>query len=78
MSKPLYTQLSRRESQIMEIIYRLREASVSDVVRMMPDNPAYNSVRVTLSILEKKGYVTHKKTDRDTCAFLYHFPLFAW
>ena len=61
MSKPLHTHLSRRESQIMDIVYRLGEASVADVVRLMPDEPAYNSVRVTLGILEKKGYVRHRK-----------------
>ena len=61
MSKPLHTHLSRRESQIMDIIYRLGEASVSDVVARMPDKPAYNSVRVTLGILEKKGFVRHRQ-----------------
>lgn len=61
MKKPLHTHLSRRESQIMDIVYRLGEASVSDVVARMPDTPAYNSVRVTLGILEKKGYVRHRQ-----------------
>jgi predicted transcriptional regulator len=61
MEKPLYTHLSRRESQIMDVVYRLREASVADVVHHMPDEPAYNSVRVTLGILEKKGYVKHRQ-----------------
>jgi len=57
MNQPIHTHLSRRESQIMDIVYRLGEASVADVVGHMPDEPAYNSVRVTLSILERKGYV---------------------
>ena len=61
MNKPLHTHLSRRESQIMDIIYRLGEASVADVLKHMPDQPAYNSVRVTLGILEKKGYVRHRQ-----------------
>lgn len=61
MNKALHTHLSRRESQIMDLIYRLGEASVADVVTRMPDQPAYNSVRVTLGILEKKGYVTHRQ-----------------
>ena len=61
MKNPLHTHLSRRESQIMDVIYRLGEASVSDVVARLPDPPAYNSIRVTLGILEKKGYVRHRQ-----------------
>lgn len=53
--------LSRRERQIMDILFRLGDATVSDVVERMPDDPTYNSVRVTLSNLEKKGHVRHKK-----------------
>ena len=59
--EPLHTQLSRRESQIMDVIYRLKEGTVSDVVSMMPDEPGYNTVRVTLGILEKKGFVRHRQ-----------------
>ncbi len=61
MPKPLHTHLSRRESQIMDVVYRLGEASVADVARRLPDEPAYNAVRVTLGILEKKGYLTHRQ-----------------
>ena len=68
MKKPLHIHLSRCESQIMDIVYRLGEASVADVVGHMPDEPAYNSVRVTLSILERKGYVKHRREKRR---FLY-------
>ena len=64
MNKPLHTHLSRRESQIMDLVYRLGEASVADIVARMPDDPAYNSVRVTLGILEKKGYVKHRREKR--------------
>ena len=61
MNKPLYTHLSRRESQIMDVVYRLGEASVSEVVNRIADTPAYNSIRVTLGILEKKGYLRHRQ-----------------
>lgn len=64
MNKPIHTHLSRRESQIMDIVYRLGEVSVADVVGHMPDEPAYNSVRVTLGILERKGYVKHRQEKR--------------
>jgi len=61
MRTPLYFHLSRRESQIMDVLYRLGEASVSDVVGSMPDKPAYNTVRNTLTTLEKKGHVVHRQ-----------------
>ena len=61
MPKPLYIFLSRREAQIMDIIYKLGEAGVADVLKKLPDPPVYNSIRVLLTILEKKGYLTHKK-----------------
>ena len=50
-------ELSRRERQIMDILYRLGEAGAAEVVEHLPDRPAYNSVRVTLGILERKGVV---------------------
>lgn len=60
-NKPLYIFLSRRESQILDVIYRLGQSSVSDVLKHIPDRPAYNSVRVILTILENKGYLRHHK-----------------
>lgn len=45
----------------MDIVYRLGEASVADVVDEMPDEPGYNTVRVTMSNLEKKGHLTHRE-----------------
>lgn len=53
--------LSRRERQIMDVIYRLGEAGAAEVVEHLPDRPAYNSVRVTLGILERKGVVRHRR-----------------
>lgn len=54
-------QLSRRESQVMDAVYRLGEASVSDVLERMPDDPGYNAVRNTLAILERKGHLRHRR-----------------
>ncbi len=62
--KPLLRNLSRRERQIMNIVYSLKEASVADVVARMPDEPGYDTVRVTLGILTKKGYLERHKQDR--------------
>ncbi|NIR45621.1 MAG: BlaI/MecI/CopY family transcriptional regulator [Gemmatimonadetes bacterium] len=64
MEKPPQNQLSRRERQIMNIVYRLGEASVADVVDRMDGDPGYDSVRVTLGILEKKGHVEHRQEGR--------------
>ena len=52
--------LSRRERQIMNIIYELGQASVADVMDNLPNPPKYSSVRALLNILEKKGYLKHK------------------
>lgn len=43
----------------MDVIYRLGEASVASVVEQIPDKPGYNTIRVTMSNLEKKGYLKH-------------------
>lgn len=61
MAEPLHSRLSRRERQIMDAVYQLGEASCADVVRRLPDRPAYNTIRVTLGILEKKGFLTHRQ-----------------
>lgn len=45
----------------MDVIYQLGQAAAPDVCRQMTDDPGYDSVRVTLGILEKKGHVKHKK-----------------
>ena len=52
-------ELSRRERQIMDIVYRLREASAADVCRELPDPPSYSAVRALLAILERKGRLRH-------------------
>jgi len=64
MNKKAYVTLSRREREIMDIVYRLGEASVSDVVRLLDDEPGYDSVRITLGILTKKGHLLHRREDR--------------
>jgi len=49
----------------MDIVYKLDKAAVSDVVQRMPDEPLYNSVRVTMNILEEKGYLKHSQVGRQ-------------
>jgi predicted transcriptional regulator len=52
--------LSRRERQIMEILYRGGKASVSDVKDGMEDAPGYSAVRAMMRVLEDKGHVKHQ------------------
>ena len=53
--------LSRRERQILEVIYRLGSASASDVLGHLPDAPTYTTVRGLLRVLETKGHVRHEE-----------------
>lgn len=53
--------LSRRERQIMDALYQLNEATVGEVMDLMPDPPSYSAVRATLRVLEEKGHVKHKQ-----------------
>lgn len=60
MTKPArHPQLSRRERQIMDVIYRLGSASAQDVRAGLPDPPSYSAVRALLRVLEEKGHVRH-------------------
>jgi predicted transcriptional regulator len=52
--------LSRRERQIMEIIYQRGNASAADIREAMPDAPTYSAVRALLRVLEEKGHVEHE------------------
>jgi BlaI family transcriptional regulator, penicillinase repressor len=52
--------LSRRERQIMDILYQRGKASASDVREAMPDAPSYSAVRAMLRILEEKGHLKHQ------------------
>lgn len=56
-----YTDLSRRERQIMEILYRHGATSVERVRLLLPDAPGYSAVRALLRILEGKGHVRHEQ-----------------
>ncbi len=52
--------LSRRERQIMEILYQRGRGSASDVRDAMKDAPSYSAVRAMLRVLEEKGHVKHE------------------
>src|SRR5262245_13549468 len=53
--------LSRRERQIMDILYRRQRATANDVMNSLSGNPHYSTVRTQLRVLEEKGYVRHEE-----------------
>ena len=56
--------LSRRERQILDILYRLSEATAKDVQEELPDPPSYSAVRALLATLENKEMVKHSTEGR--------------
>jgi predicted transcriptional regulator len=52
--------LSRREREIMDILYQRGRASAADVLEAMPEPPSYSAVRAMLRILEEKGHLRHE------------------
>lgn len=61
MKKKTFTELSRRERQIMDIIYRKREVSAAEVRERLPDKLTDSGVRTLLRIMVNKGYLQYKK-----------------
>lgn len=61
MSKGHDTHLSRRERQIMDVLYQSGSASAKDVMEKLPNPPGYSSVRALLARLEDKGHIAHKE-----------------
>lgn len=53
--------LSKRERQMMDIVFRLKEASAADVQQQLPDAPGYTAVRTMLKLLEGKGLLQHRQ-----------------
>ncbi|MDZ4797259.1 MAG: BlaI/MecI/CopY family transcriptional regulator [Bryobacteraceae bacterium] len=68
MQKHEPDQLSRRERQIMNILYRLGTASAADVQAQLKGEPSYSTVRAQLRILEEKGCVQH---DEDGAKYVF-------
>ena len=64
MANRPHLHLSRRERQIMEILYRSGQATAAEVLEAMHDPPSYSAVRATLRLLEEKGHVRHKQDGR--------------
>src|SRR5262245_59977969 len=60
-SEEPHGQLSRRERQIMDVIYKRGKATAAEVQQELPENPNYSTVRAQLRVLEEKGYVRHEE-----------------
>lgn len=61
MSKKELNTLSRREQQIMDIVYSRGQASATEVMENLPAPPGYSAVRALLRVLEEKGHLRHKR-----------------
>lgn len=59
--KKRHEPFSRRERQIMDVVYRLGQATVSDVSQAIADPPSTNAIRTMMGILVKKGHLKVKK-----------------
>lgn len=59
MTRPLHAVLTRRERQIMDILYRRGRASAGEVMAELHGDPSYSTVRTQLRVLESKGHVHH-------------------
>ena len=61
MRKDGHRNLSRRERQIMDILYSRGRATASEILEALPDPPTYSAVRAKLRVLEEKGHVRHEE-----------------
>jgi BlaI family penicillinase repressor len=61
MPKSQQSVLTRRERQIMDILYRLGRATAAEVMAGLPGDPSYSTVRTQLRVLEQKGHVRHEE-----------------
>jgi BlaI family penicillinase repressor len=57
---PKISELTRREREIMEVIYRLGNTTAAEVVEELPGKPNNATIRTMLGVLEEKGFVTHE------------------
>ncbi len=55
----MWEKLSRRERQILEVLYQRERATAQDVLQAIDDPPSYSAVRALLRILEEKGHIRH-------------------
>jgi len=61
MPRMIGSGLSRREREILEVLYRTGRATAAEIAAELPEPPSYSSVRSTLTILEAKGHIRHEE-----------------
>jgi BlaI family transcriptional regulator, penicillinase repressor len=61
MPRPVSADLTRRERQIMDVLYRRGRATAAEVMEELPGDPSYSTVRTQLRVLEDKGHVRHEE-----------------
>src|SRR6185503_8904337 len=61
MPDSLHTVLTRRERQIMDVLFRRGRATAAEVMEDLPGTPSYSTVRTQLRVLEEKGHVRHEE-----------------
>jgi BlaI family transcriptional regulator, penicillinase repressor len=69
VSKTLHAALSRRERQIMDILYQLGRATAGELMKALPGEPSDSTVRTQLRVLEAKGHVRHEE---DGVKYVYY------
>jgi BlaI family penicillinase repressor len=60
MAHAAHVSLTKRERQIMDVLYRRGRATAADVQQLLPGDPSYSTVRTQLRVLEEKGHVRHE------------------
>jgi predicted transcriptional regulator len=63
MAEPAEHKLSRRERQIMDVLYQRQRASAAEIRESLASPPSYSAVRALLRILEEKGHIRHAEKD---------------
>ena len=61
MTRAIHTQLTRRERQIVDILYRRGRATAAEVLQELPGQTSDSTVRTQLRVLEEKGFVRHEE-----------------
>jgi predicted transcriptional regulator len=61
MTRQPHLDLSRRERQIMNVLYRNGRATAAEIREQLPNKPSYSAVRAMLRILEEKGHIRHEE-----------------
>jgi BlaI family transcriptional regulator, penicillinase repressor len=66
--RPVHLHVSRRERQILDVLFARGRATAAEIQAALPDAPSYSAVRALLRILEDKGHVRH---ERDGLRYVY-------